>query len=65
MQTETTPKIIILPDGFNGHLARFFAEPIEIDGNLVKLRCAEPGQSHFTAWKHVSVLAGQNALVLA
>jgi len=47
---KTDPEIVILPDGYNGHTARFFAEPIEIDKDLVKLRCAEPGKEYMTRW---------------
>lgn len=43
---------IELPDGYNGHKIKFFAEPIVRESNLVKLRCAEPGLTHMIAWKH-------------
>lgn len=45
-------KIIVLDDGYNGHKLAFFAEPVERDGHLVKLRCAEPGKEYMTAWRH-------------
>lgn len=45
-------RIIELPDGFNGHTVKFFSAPIEIEGDLVKLRCAEPGKGYLIAWKH-------------
>lgn len=56
--------IIELPDGFNGHKAKFYAEPIERDGNLVKLRCAEPAKEYMTAWKHVAVLTPDRVQLL-
>jgi len=50
---ETT-EIIELADGYNGNKAKFYAEPIAVDGDLVKLRCAEPGKEYMTTWKFVS-----------
>lgn len=41
---------ITLPDGYNGHTAKFYTEPLEIDGNLVKLQCAEPGKEYMFRW---------------
>lgn len=46
--------IVTLPDGYNGSTARFFAEPIERDGALVKLRCAEPGMTGCIRWVRAS-----------
>jgi hypothetical protein len=46
--------IIRLSDGYNGHSCAFFADPIERDGELVKLQCAEPGRGHLVAWKRVT-----------
>ena len=43
-------KIIILTDGFNGHTVKCFAEPLEVDGNLVKLQVAEPGKEYMIKW---------------
>jgi hypothetical protein len=48
--------IILLKDGYNGHKRAFFSEPIERDGDLVKLRCAEPGEEYMMAWRHESDL---------
>lgn len=44
-------KVVILPDGYNGHTMEFFAEPVQADGSVVKLRCAEPGKEYMTAWR--------------
>jgi hypothetical protein len=41
---------VVLPDGHNGHTKKFFRFPIEVDGDLVKLRCAEPGEAHLIRW---------------
>ena len=41
---------IILPDGYNGHTAKFNSKPVETDGNLIKLQCAEPGKEYMTRW---------------
>ncbi|MBR8427286.1 hypothetical protein [Burkholderia cenocepacia] len=51
--TESAVKvpIVTLADGYNGHTVRFDANPLEIDGELVKLRCAESGKEHMTAWR--------------
>ena len=45
---------ILLPDGYNGHMAKFYIKPIEIDGNLVKLRCAEEGKEYMFRWARQS-----------
>ncbi|MDK0996949.1 hypothetical protein ACO2TQ_40195 [Burkholderia sp. OKR4-1] len=45
------PKVVILPDGYNGHTMIFFVDPVQVDGNAVKLRCAEPGKEYMTAWR--------------
>lgn len=60
-------KTIVLPDGYNGHTAKFFAEPIARDGNLVKLRCAEPGREYQFRWAHVTAIepTSHKATVLA
>ncbi|CAJ6611449.1 Uncharacterised protein [Burkholderia pseudomallei] len=51
--TESVAKVpmVTLSDGYNGHTVRFDANPIEIDGELVKLRCAESGKEYMTAWR--------------
>lgn len=49
--------VIELADGYNGHTMPFFTEPIAIDGDLVKLRCAIPNKEYLTVWKHRAVLA--------
>jgi hypothetical protein len=48
---------ILLDDGFNGSKALFNTIPVAIDGNLLKLRCAEPGKEYMTAWKHKDEVA--------
>ncbi len=50
-------KTIELADGYNGHVAKFVAEPIAIDGDLVKLQCAEPGKDYMIAWKYADQVA--------
>lgn len=47
-------KTVILADGYNGNTCRFNAEPVQRDGVLVKLACAEPGREYLTAWKRES-----------
>jgi hypothetical protein len=42
---------VLLPDGYNGHLLSFFTKPLETDGDLVKLQCADPGKQNLFAWK--------------
>lgn len=45
------PYIVVgLPDGFNGHTANFVGEPVERDGNLVKLICADRGREYKIRW---------------
>jgi hypothetical protein len=53
--TLSMGKKIVLPDGYNGHMMVFYAEPVATDGDLVKLRVAEPGKEYMFAWKHKSV----------
>jgi hypothetical protein len=45
-----------LPDGYTGQTVLFAVEPVERDGHLVKLRCAEPGKAYMTAWKRAEDL---------
>jgi hypothetical protein len=45
-----TRKTIRLADGFNGDTVLLFADPIEIEGHLLKLQCAEPGRGHLFRW---------------
>lgn len=47
-------KIIELPDGFNGSTMAFYADPIEVDGELVKLQCALDGKRHLIRWARKS-----------
>ncbi|ONU62912.1 hypothetical protein A8E62_13875 [Burkholderia cenocepacia] len=30
---------------------KFFVDPVQVNGNVVKLRCAEPGKEYMTAWR--------------
>ncbi|WP_334043574.1 hypothetical protein [Burkholderia ambifaria] len=48
--------VVMLADGYNGHMVRFDANPIEIDGETVKLRCVESGKEYMTAWRSADVL---------
>lgn len=41
--------IVELPDGYNGHTHKFYADPIAVDGNVVKLQSAE--KPFLFAWK--------------
>lgn len=43
-------RIITLPDGYNGHTAKFFAVPLVVEKHSVKLRCAEPGKEYMCKW---------------
>lgn len=47
-------EVVYVADGYNGHLVLFYREPVERDGDLVKLRYAERGKEYMTAWKHKS-----------
>ncbi|ABO60221.1 hypothetical protein Bcep1808_7344 (plasmid) [Burkholderia vietnamiensis G4] len=47
---------VTLADGYDGRMVRFGANPIEVDGELVKLRCEEPGKEYMTAWRSADVL---------
>ena len=49
-------KTIQLPDGYNGAEMTFYAEPIETDGHLVKLQCAEAGKEYMHRWARKSDL---------
>lgn len=50
---------ITLSDGYNGHTARFYSRPIAIDGNLVKLQCAEPGKEYMIRWASIEEVKKQ------
>ncbi|HEP6430584.1 TPA: hypothetical protein VDB83_004907 [Burkholderia cenocepacia] len=56
MPAESNAPIVTLPDGYNGHTMRFGADPIEINGETVKLRCAEPGKEYMIAWRSADAL---------
>jgi len=51
------PKIITLPDGYNGHTMDFYLSPIAIDGNLVKLQVAEEGKKYMSKWWPLDYIA--------
>lgn len=53
---STDRKIIELPDGFNGSTMAFYADPVEVDGELIKLQCAMPGKGHLIRWARKSDL---------
>jgi hypothetical protein len=42
--------VVSLPDGYNGHTVNCIGEPVERDGNLVKLKCAERGREYMIRW---------------
>lgn len=44
-------RVVFLPDGYNGHTVAFCAEPVAVEGNVVKLHCAEPGKEYMIAWR--------------
>lgn len=48
-------RTVLIPDGYNGHKIRMYADPIEEwpDGT-VKLQCAEPGKEYMIAWRRKS-----------
>jgi hypothetical protein len=56
-------KTIMLPDGYHGSTKPFYAEPLERDGSLLKLRCAAQGMEGCIRWVRESdyVLALQEA----
>lgn len=41
---------ITLPDGYNGHTAKFYTEILEEDMFSVKLQCAERGKEYTFRW---------------
>lgn len=41
---------ITLLDGYNGDTAKFYTRPLAIDGDLIKLQCAEPGKEYMIRW---------------
>lgn len=43
-------KIILLPDGYNGDMVKCFSKPINSEGKLIKLQCAEPGKEYMFRW---------------
>jgi hypothetical protein len=49
-------KVVELPDGFNGATMAFYADPVEVDGQLIKLQCAIPGKEHLIRWARQSDL---------
>lgn len=49
---------IQLTDGYNGNKALFYDSPrFAMNGDLVKLQCAEPGKECMFAWKHKDDIA--------
>lgn len=47
-----TKQTITIPDGYAGHTVTVYAKPIKRDGDLVKLRCAEPGKEWMIKWAY-------------
>jgi hypothetical protein len=61
-------RCVTLPDGYNGSTMSFHRKPIERDGHLVKLQCAEPGKGHLITWARLEDLVpametGEKALL--
>ena len=50
--TNSSSRTIALPDGYNGHSLRFYVKPLEVDGHMLKLQCAEPGKEYLIRWVH-------------
>lgn len=48
---------VLMPDGYNGHRIKMNAEPVEVDRDLVKLKCAEPGKEFLIGWYRMSDFA--------
>lgn len=46
--------VIELPDGYQGAKCKFFADPLETEGPLVKLQCAEEGKGHLIRWARIT-----------
>ena len=46
-------KVIILPDGYNGHTYKYYAEPLFKDASVVLLKCAEDGKEYMVKWCHL------------
>ncbi|MDO5947976.1 hypothetical protein [Burkholderia cepacia] len=44
-------RVVCLPDGYNGHTMFYCAVPVAVEGNVVKLHCAEPGKEYLIAWR--------------
>lgn len=42
--------IITVADGYNGDLIDLYVKPIAHDGDMLKLRCAEPGKEYMVRW---------------
>lgn len=47
-------RTVQLSDGYNGATMSFYIDPLEVDGDLVKLQCAEKGKSHLIRWARKS-----------
>lgn len=60
-----TPNIIVLPDGYNRHTKEFFAKPIAVDGNNIKLQVAVPGEEYMFSWFSLNELVWQNRYLIS
>ena len=49
-QLDKLDQTITLPDGYNGHTAKFFATPTHQDADSVRLTRAEPGKDYQVRW---------------
>ena len=53
----TLTSFVLAPEGYNGKMIRFHAEPVKDYGDgTVDLRCAEPGMEGLIAWRRKSDL---------
>ncbi|HDY6079983.1 TPA: hypothetical protein ACHJ3C_004556 [Pseudomonas aeruginosa] len=43
-------RVVFLPNGYSGEILPFYAEPVERDGALLKLKCAVPGKEYLVRW---------------
>jgi len=55
---------VLLPDGYNGHKAKFYIKPLEVDGDLLKLQCAEHGKEYMFRWVHKTLLKEANNMII-
>ena len=49
-KSRNNKRIIVVPDGYNGHTIKMYASPVAEDSQMVKLGCAEPGREYQAGW---------------